>query len=478
MSMVPPESAPIPEVPLDLVPPRRSRLRTGWTRAARALLEVVLEARCRRWLGVGCAGIFLVLALTPVNALWTANEASILLNRHETGGDAESLRRALVLLEERAGKADSLWNGGRKDHGFWRTYGAAASRQPSDGGFTRLIEARDQGRLDRIGLLWLGEIASSLGHWREAREAYVRMDSTNLLIQRGADAAATGERDQARNWYALAVATVEAAARREGLPRSSLGQLELTAPHEADILAAPGGRAISLLRIGRGFLGLGYPEEAIPILEQALSEMRVDPPGVLERQSIQLSLAAALTGVRPPDRPLPRAVRERVGRLVERALSLDRAAPTLLEAGGILRAAGEREQALALYEEAVQRDPHLPEAYLVLGGLFHDRGYLFLARDLYRRAAEKLPGDVRIAGELAKMNYLTHQPEALALLERAVAMGSRDSRLYTYLGDLYLSLARLTDAQRAYREALTLVGKSRSLEERLALVAEARRVGP
>ena len=50
--------------------------------------------------------------------------------------------------------------------------------------FALLLGACGSGWLDRIGELWLGEVASATDHWDEATDAYQRVDASNILISR------------------------------------------------------------------------------------------------------------------------------------------------------------------------------------------------------------------------------------------------------------------------------------------------------
>jgi tetratricopeptide (TPR) repeat protein len=447
------------------------------------LAQPAAPARWPGWLLAGLIGLFLVLTQPLLSSVWTVNQAGMMLNRGLATADPETDARsrfaeAQAMLEARASGADSAWRDGFKDKAFWRTYGAAASRAPSEAAFLRLVDARGRGALDRVGLLWLAEVAAATGHWGEANEAYLRLDSANLLINRAAEALEDGRRQEARSWLTLAAASVRSGDSRADRP-SAAASLDATSPHGSDLLRAPGGRAISLLRLGQGFLKLSYPEEALPLLEEALLEIEVDPPGVLERQSIQLSLGGGRGGVHPPAPPVSRQTSERVQGLVEQALTLGRSAPVLLQAAGILRSVREGAETQTLLREAVERFPHVPETHLSLGALLHQRGRVFLAREVYEDAVKTIPGDVRLQGEYAKMTFLTGaHDKAVSRLERAIEMGSGDVWVYAYLGDAYLRLHRPADARNAYLAAMEDTTRQRWLKIRLQSVQRMERLDP
>jgi Flp pilus assembly protein TadD len=283
-----------------------------------------------------------------------------------------------------------------------------------------------------------------------------------------------GDKAAGRNWYTLAAAGVMAAGREDAA--SSIGRLSSTAPHEGDLLSAPGGRAISLLRVGRGFISLGYPEEALPVLEQAMAEMQEDPPGLMERQSINLSLAEALAGVHPPGQHLDVETRARVQHLVDEGLALGRSGNILLTAASVLWTAGMKNEGLALNREALAKQPRMPEAHLALGAAYEELGYHYLALSVYREAVRLLPDDGRLLAELGMTTLRTNGPrQAIPILEQARTTETEDVSLLTSLGDAYLSVGRVEPAMRTYRTALSMVPDSHVLKLKIHRAAEARR---
>ncbi len=436
-------------------------MRLAWRETERSISPIALVL-----LAVGTV-VLLSLALPAVRTLLTVNQAGVLLNKGRTQADPKNVEQALTQLDR------ALASGERLDTSFWRTYGAAAARVPSERSFRRLLAARQAGRLDRWGQLWLGEVSAATGHWDEAHQAYARIDATNLLVGRGERALDAGDRTTARNWFSLAAVSILAAQDRTA---AEAGRRLPNDPAASDpILRAPGREAIALLRIGRGFLALGLPGEATGMLERAISAMHVDPPGLREQQGIQLSLARALTETLPattdPKSTKDRALAvERIRTLVQRAVDLNRDSPTYLSAGRIMEQAGDPDRAIALLEEAVRLAPSDPRTYLALGQVLRTHGLTFTERDLYARGLTRLPDSPELLTAYAMSLYRTGTPEqALPALETAAKSGSRDAYLFAYLGDAYRKLGRSAEAQDAYEQGLRRNPEASVLRKRLAL---------
>ena len=397
-----------------------------------------------RWILGISAALLVALSIPLVAMTWRIDLLGVRLNRQHLTKDPGELKAINRDLEALASSTRL-----RKDTSFWRTYGAAVSRLPTEKAYQRLLAANKQGMLDRIGQLWLGEVAAATGHWDQAREAYARIDATNLLINFGDAAAQRGARDEARSWYSLAESTVS---------QGSLGSGSRTDPERVTallgpgggLLQTPGGRAVSLLRIGRGFLSIGFPGDAVVPFERALDESEISPPGVRERQGMRLGLAQALVLTA---KPLPTA---RVQGLIDQALALDRTAPALVDAARIADQIDQRGTAMRLLREAIHADPHLAAGYLVLGNLLDQENLPALSRDVYTEGANALSANVELATALAISSYRTLPPvDALPLLEHALAMGSTDEYLYAATADCLLDLDRPADAGVILAKGLT-----------------------
>jgi hypothetical protein len=176
-------------------------------------------AGLRRWILIGSLGVLVVLIIAPLNDAWTVNRAGIMINRAivvEAGIDSartgpavmgdsaavgEGLATAKTLLEDAAlsGSQDA-----GREIPIWRSYGAAAALAPTNQDFALLMGASESDFLDRIGELWLGEVASATGHPAEATAAYQRVDASNLLISRADAYMESGDKENAVRQYARA----------------------------------------------------------------------------------------------------------------------------------------------------------------------------------------------------------------------------------------------------------------------------------
>jgi tetratricopeptide (TPR) repeat protein len=432
----------------------------------------------RLWLVVGLAGLGLLLAAPSLLAAWRVDVAGLALNRRPHSGDRTLIPAALALL----GNAD-----GPHDPSFWRTYGAAAARLPSEEAFGRLKAARDREELDRIGRLWLGEVAAATGHWEEAQEAYSRVDAVNMLVERGDTALKAGKKDVARKWYGVAAASLRAAVKRDSRRSSADRALTAGADPGSGGLPVQGTRAVSLLRIGRGFLALGSPEAAVPVLDMALTQMRTGPPGVLEQQTILFALAQALAknelpkdkrsrivepaAVRPPGSVAAKS-EARIRDLLAQSLELDRTGWAELQAGQVLSLIGDRHGAMVSLRTALRLDPRLPDAYLILGSLLETADLSDVARDIYAKGVETLSGNEPLQLAWALASFRTMAPEdALPILEKVAGTPARDPYLFAALGDTYLMLGREDEAIAAYREGLGRSPGAKPLLDRLARFA-------
>jgi tetratricopeptide (TPR) repeat protein len=429
----------------------------------------------RLWLVVGLAGLGLLLAAPSLLAAWRVDVAGLALNRQLHSGDRALIPAALALL----GNAD-----GPHDPSFWRTYGAAAARLPSEKAFVRLKAARDRGELDRIGQLWLGEVAAATRHWEEVQQAYSRVDAVNMLVERGDTALKAGNRDLARNWYGVAAANLRAAVQRDSHRSSADRALTAGADPGSDGLPVQGTRAVFLLRIGRGFLALDWPEAAVPVLEMALTEMTTDPPGVREQQTILFTMAQALAknelpkdkrsrivepaAVRPPG-SVAAKTEARIRALLAQSLELDRTGWAELQAGQVLSLIGDRHGAMVRLRAALRLDPRLPDAYLILGSLLETADLTDVARDIYAKGMKTLSSNQPLQLAWALASYRTMTPEAaLPILEKVGDTSVRDPYLFAALGDTYLKLGREKDAVAAYREGLGRSPGAKPLLDRLA----------
>ncbi len=463
------------------------------------------SARCRGtnvrlWLALGLCGALVVAALPTLWEAWTINEAGILINRAVVQGNVESgstaerdLTRAMDLMESSAGRGPHT---AAREIPIWRTYGAAASLIPSDHAYELLLRSRNAGRLDRIGELWLGEVASSTQHWLEAEKAYVRVDASNLLIHQAEMSLKAGDKGLAIVTFNLAKKSLDAATERATARALLLDRTGSKPSVVSGLMQNAGERVTSLYQIGRGIMNAGEPLQAVPILEQALEASRTNSPGAVAQQSIMLTLGLALAKTLPVSseikvsRPSPyyaidatelASIDEvvRIRALAYQGVELDVTASACVQAGRILLLAGDTQQAVAFLEKALDLDPRMAESYLVLGEHDESLGMTVIARELYKKGVEMLPANVELAAAYAITTYETMPAKnALPLLEHAAGMDGDNPYVFAFLGDCYADLGMVTQARTSYQKGLRKFPGSDPLTERLSHLPNIHRLLP
>lgn len=457
----------------------------------------------RWWLLVGAAGFVLLWLIQPLHDLWVVNKAGLVINqaavaqqqagRHQENGRDGSVTLSNTSLERVMTALSSLENvlsharpgetPERLSRQIWRTYGAAASLAPSEHSFDLLLAAHHAGQLDRFGELRLGQVASALGHWAEAREAYRRIDATNLLISTADRYLEQGNQTAAVHFYLLAQASLEAAIQRAD-PAESQAASALVSSRPLSAVGAE--RVNALLRIGRGLLFAQQPSLAIEALEKGLALAETFPPGELTKQSLQLTLAQALAqtlGDLPATNhaagsfsyfPNPKVTdyvltQAQVRALIHQATETGLTAKTCVSAARALFLIGDCASAVSLLTRAMELDPLWAESYLVLGEWYRQQGLLGLAWQVYAQGKDKLPANPELAQEYALLSYHCLPPrEALPLLKDAVAKGSKDPYVFAFLGDCYAALGMKQEAAETYLEGLSVAGAVSPLLTRMA----------
>jgi tetratricopeptide (TPR) repeat protein len=448
----------------------------------------------RRLVLLGLLGLFLLLSAVPAYDAWVVNRAGVIVNRvlvekaaevqerpvagvaatttttlpsaTSAGGDA--LARARDLLERATARGPRT---AARQIPMWRTLGAAAMLEPSDETLELLTAAGRAGLLDRIGQLWLGEVASALGYWDQATEAYRQVDASNILISRADADLQKGEKDRAAREYLLAHASLEAAIERDQAERLLRYVGGEESPKAGSLMTSTSQRVTALYRIGKGLLVAGRAADALPILEDALQKSTIASPGAVVQQSLNLNLGLALARTLP-ERPASFATRyasyypdkrtmaylqtvSRIRGLIYPSIESDRTAQVCLQAGRVLLLIGDDEQGVALLSQAIALDPTLTDAYLVLGDWYESKSMKLLPFDLYQKAAEQLPADVRISVARALAAYRALPPDqALPLLYEAAGTSTDDPYLFATLGDCCFQLGLIWQARQAYEEGL------------------------
>ncbi len=136
----------------------------------------------------------------------------------------------------------------------------------------------------------------------------------------------------------------------------------------------------------------------------------------------------------------------------------------LADAGTALRLAqifelhGMREDAAQCYERAITLAPHRPDAYLALSRLKRtgedDAGALAVLEDMSAANAEDAGMQAELAGALLGFG---RTDEALAAIERAVALAPQNVRFHASRADLLVRAGRLEEALRVQRETIELI---------------------
>jgi tetratricopeptide (TPR) repeat protein len=442
---------------------------------------------------LGLVGLFLLLNATPIYDAWAVNQAGVLVNRVLVAGapgDTAAVAEAARIMQATAERGP--FTAGRQAR-IWRTYGAAAALQPTDKACALLVRAGNLGWLDRVGELWLGEVATATGHWDEASQAYQRVDVSNILISRGDDYLKSGDKASAVRQYRLAKLSLDAAMRRESaaLPQSSSTAADGSLT--AGLMTSTAERVTALYRVGKGLLLAGEAEEAVPVLEEAFDMARSASPGAVVEQSLTLNLALALarTLPAPPSsfvisdvsyypQSQPSAYLRSVAHirgLVYGSIDSDRTAPVCVQAARTLLIIGDDQTAVTLLREAIELDPLMADAYLMLGTWYESKGMKRLPWQLYSRAIEQLPDDTRVRVAYALASYRVLSPlDALPILEEAAATDTDDAYLFGALGDCYLTLGDAVKARQAYEEGLRRAPSSEPLLERLTDLGEAGKI--
>jgi tetratricopeptide (TPR) repeat protein len=463
----------------------------------------------RRLIIGGTLGLLLVLAITPIRDAWDVNRAGIAVNRALVarssageGGAADSasppatkadLQQAMRLLMAAANRHPQ---NGSREVPIWRTFGAAAALAPSEEAFTLLSGCQQAGWLDRIGQLWLGEVASATDHWDEAVKAYQQIDASNLLISRGDQYLEAGDKGRAVWQYDLAKISMDAALERERRGTSIVTSADDGSASHASLMSLSTERVTALYRIGRGLLAADQPQSAVPVLEAALTKAESASPGAVVKQSLRLNLARALalTLPEPPapssavdhysDYPNPELMAYvesliRIRGLVFQAMDSDVTGGVCLQAGRVLLLIRDEEGGVAFLRQAIKMDPLLPDAYLALGAWYESKGMKILPRELYQQATELLPAndEIAVAWAIASYNSLTPS-DALPRLKQVAQTDTKDPYLFACLGDCYLQIGMETTAMAAYEEGLRRSPGAAPLTDRLkALEGRLRSAG-
>jgi tetratricopeptide (TPR) repeat protein len=209
-------------------------------------------------------------------------------------------------------------------------------------------------------------------------------------------------------------------------------------------------------KFGGALLQAGYPEQALPYLEEMLRRTPDNARALFAVGRIHLQ-ANRLQPARAA---------------LERAVTVDpRFAAGWNELGGVEAAAGNTKQALQLYEKALELDPDLPYALINAAQTQEKLENAAEAERLYRRA---LAADAHNADAANGLGLLLakqgHIAEARKLFELAISIRRDDASAINNLGVLFLNIGQTNDAIAAFQYGIQVAPDDDMLYLNLARV--------
>jgi len=205
-------------------------------------------------------------------------------------------------------------------------------------------------------------------------------------------------------------------------------------PFEGTYLGHP---ARDYFKIGGAMWMAGYPEAALPYLEEASRRSPGNAKTVAAIGRIHLE-AKRLAPAR---------------QAFERAIALDASSPEFWnDLGGVEAAAENPREALRLYRKALAIDPNLSYALVNAGQMLEKLGSAGEAEGVYRHA---LDGDAQNGEAANKLGLLLAKAgrgdEARKLFERAISIRRDDASAINNLAVLYANLGQTKDSIAAFQ---------------------------
>jgi tetratricopeptide (TPR) repeat protein len=119
---------------------------------------------------------------------------------------------------------------------------------------------------------------------------------------------------------------------------------------------------------------------------------------------------------------------------------------------------GRSEQAVALYQQALDRDPNRASLYAGLGSIYRQRSQPEQARAMYEKARQLGGQDPNVLFEMARLAYEEHEPapEIVAMLQKVLQKQPMNAQALVLLGDVYLDQGRRKQARQQYEHACQL----------------------
>ncbi len=209
-------------------------------------------------------------------------------------------------------------------------------------------------------------------------------------------------------------------------------------------------------KFGGALLQAGYPEQALPYLEEMLRRTPDNPKALLAVGRIHLE------GKRF----------DQARGVLQRAVERDPRLPEgWNELGGVEAQAGRWPEALKYYERALALAPELPYVLLNAAHAQEEAGHGAEAERLFRRLLELEPNNGDAANSLGL--FLAKQgktEEARRLFEKAISIKRDDSSAINNLGVLYMNIGQPNDAIAAFRYGIQVAPDNEMLYLNLARV--------
>lgn len=144
--------------------------------------------------------------------------------------------------------------------------------------------------------------------------------------------------------------------------------------------------------------------------------------------------------------------------------------------GNLYYRAGQFEEAIEHYLEAIHQKPDYAQAHVNLGNSYLKLKRYSEAAEAYESAQEWAPDLPLLQRNLANIyRILERIPEAIAASERAVALAPGNARGHKMLADLYARTGRVDEALREYREVARLNPRDSEARRQIeALVAQSQ----
>ena len=140
-----------------------------------------------------------------------------------------------------------------------------------------------------------------------------------------------------------------------------------------------------------------------------------------------------------------------------RAIALDDSPNYYNSLGVLYKEQGRLDDAIAAYQQALERAPGYAAAHYNLGYAYREKGETGVAAECFRRAVDNDPehaGALAALGQVLKKSGQTD--DAVSFLKRAIVLMPDDAELHCDLGDALQTLGQLPDASAAYQRSLQL----------------------